>query len=172
MLIMTEETLQEDPKSKSQIKREVLELKALGVELVKLSLQQLRKVPLDDQLRQAVELAKTITSNGAKRRQMQYIGKLMRDRDPQPIQQALNILNNQDQQANARLHRLEKYRDELINKGDDAIAYILTIFPTADRQILRQFIRKAQKEPATNRSTETARNLFRYLRDLSEEQEL
>src|SRR4051794_19613529 len=114
---MTEETPPDGPKSKSQIKREMLELKALGVELVKLSLQQLKKVPLDDQLRQAIEFAKTITSNGAKRRQAQYIGKLMRNRDPQPIKQALDIFNNQDQQTNARLHRLEKYRDDLISKG-------------------------------------------------------
>ncbi len=169
------ENLSEEPKSKSQLKREVLALRSLGVELVELTKHQLRKVPLDDQLRQAVEFAKSITSNGAKRRQMQYIGKLMRARDPGPIQQALDILNNQDQQTNARFHRLEKYRDELINKGDEAIAHILTIFPTADRQILRQFIRKAQKEQEIKQSSEATpsseatRGLFRYLRTLSEE---
>lgn len=162
------ETPQEEPKSKSQLKREVLALQALGVQLVKLTLNQLKKVPLDEPLRQAIELAKTITSHGAKRRQMQYIGRLMRDRDPEPIQKALAILNNQDKEANAHLHRLEKYRDELIIQGDAGIASILTLFPTADRQLLRQFIRKAQKEQASNSTPTAARGLFRYLRGLTE----
>ena len=172
---MTDDVYQEpgeEEKSRSQLKREAEAAQDLGVELVKLSKQQLSKIPLDDQLRQAIELAQTITSNGAKRRQAQFIGTLMRARELEPIQQALDILKNKDQQANARFHRLEKYRDELMSKGDEAISHILTVFPTADRQILRQFVRKAQKEQDPKRNTEIARNLFRYLRELSEEQNI
>lgn len=166
---MTPEDLSQDaPKSKSQIKRDMLALRALGERLTGLTLQQLESIPLDDNLRQAIVAAKKITSHGAKRRQLQYIGRLMRALDAAPIEQALANLHKQDQQSNAHFHRLERYRDELIAQGDAAIPAILTVFPTASRQILRQFIRKAHREKVENK-TDAARQLFRYLRDLTNE---
>lgn len=79
----------DEPKSKTQRKREMLDLQILGEKLVKLKREQLAKIPLDEQLRDAIVAAQSIKSHGAHKRQLQYIGRLMRDRDPAPIQAAL-----------------------------------------------------------------------------------
>lgn len=160
---------EQEPKSKSQVKREMLALQALGEELVKLTRHQLAKFPLDEELRKAIAHAQDITSHGARRRQLQFIGRLMRERDPQPLQQAMAILRHQDQQTNARQHRLEKLRDKLIAEGDAALTEVLQQYPNADRQKLRQLIRNAQQEQQQAKPPQTARLLFRYLREIMDD---
>lgn len=151
--------------SKSEIKRDAEALKKLGVELVQLSKNELSKIPLDEDMIYAIELAQKIKKEGY-RRQIQYIGKLLRNRDIDPISQALDKLKNRHNQQNAILHKLEKLRDDLIDTGN--AEPIIAWNPQADRQQLRQLARTAKKERDTNKPPKSARLIFQYLKDLSE----
>ena len=151
--------------SKSEIKRDAEVLKKLGVELVNLSKNEISKIPLDEDLLYAIELAQKIKKEGY-RRQIQYIGKLLRNRDIEPITQALDKLKNRHNQQVAMFHRLEKLRDELIETGN--AESIMELFPTADRQQLRTLARSAKKELTANKPPKTARQIFQYLKELSE----
>lgn len=153
--------------SKSEIKRDAEALKQLGVELVSLGKNALEKIPLDDDLRAAIALAQRIKREG-QRRQIQLIGKMLRARDPEPIQQALDKLKNRHNQQVTLFHKLEILRDKLLEQGDDAIAHVLETYPQADRQQLRALVRNAQKEQAANKPPKTARQLYQYLRTLAE----
>ncbi|MBK4275699.1 DUF615 domain-containing protein, partial [Enterobacter cloacae] len=104
--------------SKSEIKRDAEELKRLGAELVDLGKNALDKIPLDTDLRDAIELAQRIKKEG-RRRQLQLIGKMLRNRDVDPIRQALDKLKNRHNQQVALFHKLEQIRDRLIDDGDD-----------------------------------------------------
>ncbi|RWR01074.1 hypothetical protein ED28_16635 [[Pantoea] beijingensis] len=153
--------------SKSEIKRDAEELKRLGAEMVELSKNSLDKIPLDDDLRAAIELAQKIKKEG-RRRQLQLIGKMLRSRDEEPIRQALDKLKNRHNQQVALFHKLEMMRDRLLEQGDDAIPDVLNLYPHADRQQLRSMIRNAQKEKAANKPPKASRQIFQYLRELAE----
>ncbi|ORM66206.1 hypothetical protein PRCB_19735 [Pantoea rodasii] len=153
--------------SKSEIKRDAEELKRLGAELVDLGKNSLDKIPLDEDLRAAIELAQRIKKEG-RRRQLQLIGKMLRARDEDPIRQALDKLKNRHNQQVALFHKLEQLRDRMIEKGDDAIAEVINLYPQADRQQLRTMIRNAQKEKAANKPAKATRQIFQYLRELAE----
>lgn len=150
--------------SKSEIKRDAEALKKLGVELVQLSKNELVKIPLDEDLVYAIELAQKIKKEGY-RRQIQFIGKLLRNRDIEPINQALDKLKNRHNQQNVLLHRIEKLRDELIETGD--AEPLLELYPNADRQQLRQLARLAKKELEGNKPPKSARQIFQYLKSLN-----
>lgn len=156
--------------SKSEIKRDAEELKRLGVELVELGKNALEKMPLDDDLRAAIELAQRIKKEG-RRRQLQLIGKMMRSRDVEPIRQALDKLKNRHNQQVSLFHKLEVLRDRLVDEGDEAISEVLRLYPEADRQQLRVLIRNAQKEKAANKPPKSYRQIFSYLRELAESQD-
>ena len=151
--------------SKSEIKRDAEQLKKLGAKLVELTQTNLEKIPLDEILLDAVELAQRLQKE-AKRRQLQYIGKLLRNIDVEPIQEALDKLENKHNQQQVILHKLELLRDELIAKGDDALAGLLNSYPQADRQHLRNLIRSAQKEKEQNKPPKAYREIFQYLKEL------
>ncbi|WP_455815503.1 ribosome biogenesis factor YjgA [Pseudomonas graminis] len=153
--------------SKSEIKRDAEELKRLGGELVELGKNSLDKIPLDEDLRAAIELAQKIKKEG-RRRQMQLIGKMLRSRDEEPIRTALDKLKNRHNQQVALFHKLEVLRDRLVEKGDDAVPEVLNLYPHADRQQLRAMIRNAQKEKAANKPPKAYRQIFQYLRELAE----
>ena len=153
--------------SKSEIKRDAEELKRLGAEMVELGKNALDKIPLDTDLRDAIELAQRIKKEG-RRRQMQLIGKMLRSRDVEPIRQALDKLKNRHNQQVALFHKLEQIRDRLIDNGDDAVAEVLNLWPDADRQQLRSLIRNAKKEKEGNKPPKSARLIFQYLRELAE----
>lgn len=156
--------------SKSEIKRDAEALKDLGRELTELSGNELDRIPLDEDLRQAIELAQRIKKEG-RRRQIQLIGKMLRSRDAEPLYTALNKLKNKHNQQIALFHKLEKLRDNLIDHGDDAIEETLVLYPTADRQQLRSLIRAAQKEKAAGKPPKAYRQVFQYLKELADEQE-
>ncbi|MDU6924626.1 ribosome biogenesis factor YjgA [Franconibacter helveticus 513] len=156
--------------SKSEIKRDAEELKRLGAELVDLGKNALDKIPLDEDLRAAIELAQRIKKEG-RRRQMQLIGKMLRQRDDEPIRQALDKLKNRHNQQVALFHKLEHLRDRLIEEGDDAVPEVLNLWPQADRQQLRSLIRNAKKEKEGNKPPKSARLIFQYLRELAEGQQ-
>ncbi|MCP1338704.1 ribosome-associated protein [Idiomarina sp. M1R2S28] len=153
--------------SKSQKKREMAERQELGTQLVNLTDSQLAKMPLDDELRDAVLLARKIRNkHEGYRRQLQFIGKLMRLRDIAPIEQALNNLKNAHQQQTSIFHEIETTRDKLLHEGDDALQEFIEEHPQADRQKLRQLIRLAEKQQTEQKPPVAARQLFVYLREL------
>lgn len=153
--------------SKSEIKRDAEELKRLGAELVDLGKNALEKIPLDEELLAAIELAQRIKKEG-RRRQLQLIGKMLRSRDVDPIRQALDKLKNRHNQQVALFHKLEALRDRLIDQGDEAMNEVIILYPHADRQQLRSMIRNAQKEKAGNKPPKSSRQIFQYLRELAE----
>ena len=153
--------------SKSEIKRDAEELKRLGAEIVDLGKNALDKIPLDADLRAAIELAQRIKMEG-RRRQLLLIGKMLRQRDVEPIRQALDKLKNRHNQQVVLFQKLENLRDRLIDQGDDAIAEVLNLWPDADRQQLRTLIRNAKKEKEGIKPTKSARQIFQYLRELAE----
>ncbi|WP_051201946.1 ribosome biogenesis factor YjgA [Ferrimonas senticii] len=153
--------------SKSQLKREAESTQRLGEKLLDLSPGQLAKVPLDDDLLAALELANRIRGkHEAYRRQRQYIGKLMRARDPEPIEEALKIFENESILANQRFHMLEQLRDQLLTGSNEALQHALNTHPALNSELqrLRQLIRQAVKEAAANKPPKAARELFKLLR--------
>ena len=155
--------------SRSQLKREAEALQALGTELVKLDAPKLQQIPMPERLHDAVMEARRIKSHGALRRQMQFVGKVMREVDAEPIAEALNRLKEGDRAAAGRFHALEQWRDRLIAEGDKALAEWLDAHPESDRQHLRQLVRNAVKERKTGKPAGAARALFRYVREVVED---
>ena len=154
--------------SKSQLKRESHALQMLGEALVALPASRLAKIPMPEALADAVAEARCIKAYGGRKRQLQYIGKIMRSIDAEPIQQAMDELDNETARQNARFHRLEQWRDRLIAEGDAAFGELLQTYPQADRQHLRQLIRNAQREQAKGQPPKAAREIFRCLRELDD----
>lgn len=154
--------------SRSQLKREAEALQDLGLALVELPPNKYNRIDMPDNLREAINLARRITAHGGKRRQLQFIGKLMRNLDAEPIRAQLEAFQHKDRRAAQQFHQLEQLRDQLIDVGDTAIGDILERYPHADRQHLRQLIRQAQQERDKNKPPAAARSLFKYLRELSE----
>lgn len=158
------------PKSKSQVKREMTDLQKIGERLVQLSSEQLKKAKLPPALAEAIVAAKKITSHSAKRRQLQYIGRLMRDlEDPQAIRDFLQELEMKHKSANAYFHMLEAWRERLITEDSTALTEFFTLYPLAERQYLRQLVQNAKKERLSAKSTAAAKLLFRYLKELQQE---
>lgn len=156
-----------DGPSKSQLKRESEALQDLGGQLVALSVEQVKKIAMPDNLRDAIRLAQKINSHGARRRQMQLIGKIMRSVDSAPLQAALDEINGVSAAATARQHHLEKLRERIM--ADDAVfAEIARDFPDADIQQLRQLRRNALKEAEQKKPPRAFRELFRQIRELVE----
>ncbi|MDU5749086.1 MAG: ribosome biogenesis factor YjgA, partial [Haemophilus parainfluenzae] len=139
--------------------------KQLGEKLVNLTKANLTKVPLDDSLKDAIELAQRLQKE-ARRRQLQYIGKLLRSIDAEPIREALEKIENKHNQQQAMLHKLEILRDELVTKGDAALTDLLNEHPSADRQQLRNLIRAAQKEKEQNKPSKAYREIYQILKTL------
>ena len=153
--------------SKSALKREMTARQALGEALCELSPKELAAIPIEDEaLLRAIAEARRITSRSALRRHRQFIGKLMRAIDPQPIQEAMDALYQSRRGAAESFQELESLRDELLRDGDEALPRVLAACPGADRQQLRQFVRQARKDTAAGRDSGARRRLFRYLRDI------
>jgi len=152
--------------SKTQQKRAMLELRALGVALVDLPHVQLAAMKLPESLAVAVAAARGMTKHGARRRQLQLIGKLMRNIDPDPIREQLAALRGQSAQATAQHRRLEDWRARLLD-DDDALTAFAAEFPKADLQALRAAIRNARREQAAAKPPRAYREMFRLLREAS-----
>ncbi|MCU7554676.1 DUF615 domain-containing protein [Alteromonas sp. ASW11-19] len=152
--------------SKTELKRQSAELQKLGQALTDLSAAHLDTIPMDEELQEAVLIARKINKKkDGYRRQLQFIGKLLRQRDVSDIQAAMAQLTNKHQQANAEFHALEKARDAIIQEGDPAIQRLLESHPTLERQKLRQYHRQIQKERSNNAPPKAFRELFQYLKD-------
>lgn len=166
---MNSNEFSQDKKSKTQKKREMIALQELGEELARLNAGQLAKIPLSDEMLEAIHDVQSMSKHGARYRQMQYIGKLMREADVAHIQEALDILRNKNNLATAHFHQLEKWRDQLIAGNEEIVDDILHSFPAVNIQHLRQLVRNAQKEQADGKSPKASREIFRYLKQMQEQ---
>lgn len=158
--------------SKSQRRREALEMKSLAAELIKLKTSRLALVPLDETLAAAIDDARQIRSNVARKRQLQYVAKLLRRIDPEPILRALEEFDNEARQLTARQHRSESWRDILLESGDQALGTLISLRRDTDAQAIRQLIRNAKKEQHHGKPPAAARALFRLLREMDQEEPL
>jgi len=152
------------PPSKSQRKRDMHALQTLGGELVRLTRDQLQRIALPDDLREAVEFAHRVTSHEGRRRHMQYLGKLMRQVDADAIRDAIALATGESRAAVALMHLAERWRDRLI-ADDDALTEFVAAHPAADVQWLRTTIRAARREGASQQGPRHARELYRCLHE-------
>jgi ribosome-associated protein len=156
-------------KSKSQLKREMTALQKLGEKLTELNDKQLASIPLSPQLQEAFEELRRINHREARRRHLQFIGKLMREADYDGIQAAYDKLQEKSDQYVQRQHLVERWRDQLLTGDNKVLQDFIEQYPQIDIQHLRQLLRQAQKEQAENKPPAHVRKLFRYIRDTLDE---
>ena len=154
--------------SKSQRKREAHELLDLAKKLISMPDNQLKGLPLEDDLREEVDFARSIRSHGAKKRQLMTVGKMLRQRDTDELADAVSNINEKNRQTSARFHQIEAWRDRLIEGGDKDLSALLTKKPEINVQTLRQLIRNARREYELEKPPAAARKLFKLLRESDE----
>ncbi len=154
--------------SKSQRKRDALAVRSLAAELIDLPNARLQQVPLDEDVRQAVRETRQIRSNIARKRQLQYVAKLLRHEDLEPVAEALEAMRGEARQLTARHHRAEGWRDHLLAGGDPALSGLIAACPDIDPQSIRQCLRAAAREARDGKPPAAARRLFRLLREYDE----
>jgi ribosome-associated protein len=159
---MTDESDTFDAPSKSLRKRQSHELQTLGEELIQLPQADLDALPLPDTLREAVMLARTITKHGGLYRQKQFIGKLMRKIDAEPIRLALKARRDRDRIAARQFHLVERWRARLIDEAQ-ALDEFAAAYQIDDRAQFAQLIEQARGERSHNRTPKAARELFRLI---------
>jgi ribosome-associated protein len=162
--------MSEDRPSKTQRKKAVHELQALGEELVELAEDRLASLDLPERLRDAVMEARRISSHEARRRQLQYIGKIMRVVDPGPIRAALDGWRGHAARLTAGHKRAEAWRDRLL-ADDAALAELVAEYPAADVARLGSLVRSTLRERSAGQPPRSYRALFQALRDLLEKRE-
>ena len=160
-----------EPPSKSERKRQSTELQDLGEALIGLSQGELDALPLPDVLRDAVMLARRITAHGGLYRQKQYIGKLMRKIDADPIREALESRKERERVAAARFRRIEQWRDRLVREGTPALEQLgQELGGRADTSNLGELVDRARSEMQLKSPPHASRELFRTLKELFEGQ--
>lgn len=156
----------EGEKSKTQIKREVLELKDLGKQLVELPEKALQKLPLSESFREAILDARRF-SRGALQRQLRFIAGMVPGEDVDAIRKALEELRQPHHRQVREFQQLEQWRDRLLAGDEDLLNELAQRFPQADRQHLRQLTRNALREREQHKPPKSARALFQYLSELN-----
>jgi len=157
---------EQDYKSKSQLKREMHALQDLGIRLTKLKAEQLANLPLTDALQSALTDFPKHHKHEARRRQLQFIGKLMTNQDIDAITQFLAQLDNQSYAQKQQLHQLESLRTKLLTEGNTAIDLLVAQNHAVDRNYLRKLVRQAKKEEQAKSPPIAMRKLFQYLKEL------
>jgi ribosome-associated protein len=153
--------------SKTQRKKDMHALQEIGEQLVELDPKKLTEFDLPEILVDAIKLARPMQKHGARRRQLQYIGRLMREVDASPIQEKLDSWQQNSKQQTARLHQLERWRERLLS-DEHALTEFAKQYPQADLQRLRLLIRNAQKEKAAEKPPKSFRLLFQELQGIVE----
>jgi ribosome-associated protein len=162
---MSEESL--EPISKTKRKAEMDALQDLGVKLTELPNDKLAKLNLPERLLEAVKATKRITSNGALRRQKQYLGSLMREVETAPIIDQLKRWQGKHTEENAHFHQLERLRSKLL-EDESSLSAFLNDYPQTDCQQIRTLIRNHHREVAANKPPKSSRELFKLLREIVE----
>ncbi|MDP2760396.1 MAG: ribosome biogenesis factor YjgA [Sideroxyarcus sp.] len=161
----TEDLEQELPPSKTKVKKQMHDLRDLGIQLTELPKDKWRALNLPENLLEALADYKRISKFGAQKRQMQYIGKLMREVEIEPILAKLDAWNGTSREHTAWLHQVEQWRDRLLENGD-ALTELLANYPQADGQRLRALIRNALKEKELEKPPKSYREIFQLLREI------
>ena len=152
-----------DRPSKSQRKRDVHALQDLGTELVELNAAQIAEFNLPERLVEAITEAQRIRNFEGRRRQMQFIGKLMRDIEPAPIRARLDIIQGVAHESTAIQHQIERWRERLLTE-EDALTLFANEYPQGDLQRLRSLISSVKRDRENARPPKKYRELFRALR--------
>jgi ribosome-associated protein len=155
-----------DPISKSARKREATALQELGVQLASLPDAEIGGLDLPDALVTALKALRRLSSRGAQLRQRQYIGKLMRTIDAEPVLAKLAERKRKHDVEIRHFQRIELWRDRLLAEPGQALEELLKEQPMADRGVLSALLAKISRERAEQRSPAGARELFAYLRQL------
>jgi|TARA_B110000503_G_scaffold62969_1_gene99593 ribosome-associated protein len=157
-----------DGPSKSQLKRDSHALQAMGKELVEMPEGKLQKFNLPDSLKEAIYEARKLKNREAKRRHLQYIGKLMRISDIDEIQITLDKMDHQSLTYRQHFKQLEVWRERIITQGSKGIEAFLKDYPCAERQQLRNLQRQANREIELKKPPIASRKIFEYIRSVSE----
>ena len=155
--------------SRSQQRRDALEILNLGQQLVALTDAQLAKLPVPESLLPHIEDTRRMSSHGARKRQLGFLAKQMRREDDEVLDAIRDALDEKGDAARrevAAMHRVEAWRDRLLAEGDAALAELIGQYPDADRQALRQLVRNTLEERKRNKPPRAFRELFRHLREL------
>lgn len=166
---MTEDLAYEDGdyKSKSQIKREAEDLKALGREILALPPHIRETLPLTDELIVAFELAEKIQNKReALRRQFQFIGKLLRATDTSELRVEMEKHRNKHKAQAKEHHKIEALRDRLLEEGMPLINELVAQYSDLERQKLRQLVKKATQEKEKQLAPKAYREIFQYLKSI------
>lgn len=158
-----------DRPSKSELKRQSNELQKLGEQLIDAPRDRVKRVPMPDEVKDAILMAQTITNHEGRRRQLQYVGKMMRSLDEEEvavIQRTIESWKGTSKAEAAALHALERRREKLL-ADDKALTQLLGEHPELDAQHLRTLIRNARKEQAENKPPKAYREIFQILKDLA-----
>jgi len=160
--------LEEELKSKTEIKREMHKLQDFAQSIIEMSKHQRSRLPLSEDLKDAMVVADKIANkHEALRRHIRHVAKILLETDLEPINHAIDVMANKHQQETAKFVHLEQLRDELIDNGNEAVEAALTEFPSMERQKLRQLVRHAAKEKKAEKIGKHYKNLFAYLKELS-----
>lgn len=155
--------------SKSELKRQMNDLQKLGEQLVDEPRDRVKRVPMPEELRDAILMCQSITDHGGRRRQLQFVGKMMRKLDEEEvavIQRTIESWKGMSKAETAALHALERRREKLL-ADDKALTQLLEEHPDLDVQHLRTLIRNARKEQAENKPPKAYREIFQILKDLA-----
>mgnify|MGYP001826948963 FL=1 len=144
----------------------------LARDLVAMSSKQLSVLPIEQDLRDAIDFAGSIRSHVARKRQVQFVAKMMRSRDVEAIQQALAEQELEARQVTVRHHRVEAWRDRLLAGGDTALGELIQHIDPSNVQALRNLLRNARKESELGKPPAAARKLFKLLRELDADKDL
>lgn len=150
--------------SRTQKKQRALRLQRLGEQLVALPPEQAATIPMPDELATAVAEAREMHKHGARRRQLQYVGALMRELDPEPIESALTDLTRGDRQEVRQFKQVEAWRDALL-AGEGDMEAICSACPAVEISRLENLVAEAHAAKAAPAKRKAARRLFRYLKD-------
>ncbi|MES2039967.1 MAG: ribosome biogenesis factor YjgA [Pseudomonadota bacterium] len=157
-----------DRPSKSQLKREMTALQKMGQELVEQARERVKRVPMPEDVREAILICQQIKDHEGRRRQMQYVGKKMRTLDEAEIaliQKTIDSWKGASKSETAAMHALERRREKLL-ADDGALTELMAEHPQLDVQQLRTMIRNARKEQAENKPPKAYREIFQILKDL------
>lgn len=158
--------MEDQEKSKSQIKREFAELQKVGEQLVALKPAQIAGFSFSQSMLDALEEYTRIKNHIAQNRHIRRIGKLLADEDMEMVRDTLERLDSNHPDKRRKLKLIEHWRERLISGGDSALSELAQICPDFDRHYLRQLIRAAQKEQEATKPTTAAKKIFSYLKSL------
>ncbi|CAH9063265.1 hypothetical protein PSECIP111951_03285 [Pseudoalteromonas holothuriae] len=154
--------------SKSELKRDAQQYQQLAQDLAGMAKKQREKLPLNDELKEAMVVADKIRQKSeAYRRHINYITKTLRlTENIAEIEEAIGLMLNKNNQADVLINKIEIVRNELIEQGDSKINELLTQYPTLERQKMRQLVRQASKEAKAEKPAKGYKELFQYLKDV------